>query len=237
MKRKMLTTTHFFPSTQPGRQRGVAIGVILTAIALTLVLGIALVAANFTNTGYANRPKDDTYAAALIAQARNIRAGIDMMTGRGIPISSITFGTSGTTALFDPQYGGAEIQPPIPGARSSTTTGWVWKVDANGNPTVKLYNVGINSNPDYVAILPNIDYETCSNINSQLNNDGSIWHMASNSANYIDLTTPARPVDLSFYAGHTFGHLDGCYLANDGTWPSATSMGGSYVFIVTIRAQ
>lgn len=215
----------------PVRQDGLAIGVILVAVALVAALGMVIAASSSYVFGYSSTPKDDALASALIAEARNLRGGVDTMTARGTSISSITFDTSTTAGLFNPSIGGTDLQAPVPMAQASTSASWVWKVDASGNPTVNMYNVG-TSQTDYVAILPNVEYHVCYDINGVLNNYSGIPGLNPANATLTNLTTPATVVDLSASNSGTQGWSEGCYVPVGSNWTT-----GPFVYIVTIRAR
>lgn len=216
---------------RPARQSGLAIGVILVAVALVAALGMVIAASSSYVFGYNSTPKDDALATALIAQARNLRGGVDTMTARGTSIKSITFDTSTTAGLFNPTIGGTDLQAPVPMAQASTSTGWIWKVDASGNPTLNMYNVG-TSQTDYAAVLPNVEYHVCEDINYILNNYWGIPGLNPANATFTNLTTPATTVDLSASNSGTQGWSEGCYVPVGSNWTT-----GPFVYIVTIRAQ
>lgn len=215
------------------RQRGMALGLILVAVALMVGIGIAIMTTNYINLGDYHDPSASTAGATVLDQARNLRMGIEAMTNRGIPISAITFDTSGTSGLFNPSNGGIETQPPLTYPTyirdTNSPTNWVWKVDGSGNPVVKINGLGIDANPDYVLIMPDLSYEACKGVNQLLFNyppPPTITGPATFSA----WTTPSAAIDLSA-SGATGGRTEGCFIYVDENGVTR------YVFISPVRAE
>lgn len=223
--------------TRPTRQNGFSIGVILMAVALLGALGTAvMLASRSTSSGLSDTEAHDRVTAAiLINQARNLKNGIASMTAKGIRISSITFDTSGVAGLFNPSIGGTDPQtPPTPDAMWPGGYTWVWKVNSSGNPVVKLYNVGISANPDYVIALPGVAGETCYGVDMILHGYGNIFNsgdsvpmLSAGPFSAWQSSAAATAVDLSASNSGTQGWQEGCFETPD----------GDYVYIATVRAQ
>lgn len=211
---------------------GFALGLILIAIALMSAITIALMLSSRTNLGEWDYNKARTLGAGFVAQGRALRDGVAAMTGNGADITTITFDTSGTAGLFNASIGGTEKQVPDAEAIWSSTATYVWKVDSNGNPVVKLNGVGADANPDYVVMLPNVSTQACLGINIVLHAQGIIPQLNA-SLPLSSFTTPGTPIDLSASNSGTQGWSEGCFYFLD------TSNGGSQVnvYINTIRPE
>lgn len=215
-----------YSSPVTGRQSGMAIGLILVAVALIATLGVTIALSSLNNYGTNYTPKKDALATAVINQGRNLRAGIATMTANGTAISSITLDTSGGTGLYNPSSGGVEPQSPNPAMLANSSATWTWKVDGSGNPVVKLYNVGNSANADYVMALPYIDPYTCTSIDNILHGITYTPQLAASVAS--DWQTAATSIDLSASNSGTQGWTEGCYM---------DSSGSNYVYVMTVRPQ
>lgn len=194
------------------RHRGMAISLILIAVALVAVLGLALFYGSQSNPGTRQYPQSHALASALIEQAHNIRTGMETMSASGIPIGAITLDTDGTHGLYNPNIGAMEQQK-LPASIGGI---WIYKVDTSGNPVVKLNGYGGDANPDYVLAVESVNMDVCGQINEIL------WGVKPNDidANYLapllaagttsDWTTPATPIDLSASNSGTQGWSEGC---------------------------
>lgn len=215
------------------RQKGVAISLILVAVALLIAISTAIMMSNKTNSGSSQMENNRVNGEAILAQARNIRAGIEDMTGQGIQINTITFDTSGTSGLYNPSVGGTEPQPPLTYPTylhfSTSPANWIWKVDGSGNPVVKINGLGIDANADYVIIQPDLSISACYGVN-QLLHGTATPPTVTGPATFSAWTTPATAIDLSA-ANATSGWTEGCFKYVDET--STTR----YVYISPVRAQ
>lgn len=196
----------------PHQQKGVALGVILGAIALIAAIGFALVSGSRQTTTNTATEKTKLDAAALMTQGVNLRDGVTRMLSNGVDVNNITADAAANTGLYHPTDGGA-VQQVAPPTAVTTATDWaLGDVQANA--------VGTTSGDDVIVYMGNVTQSVCGVINTQLRGDSTI---------------PAAGVALADFAAGTAADLSAVAGATSEACVEET--GGAYVYYTVVAAS
>lgn len=149
-------------------ENGFAIAPILLAIALIGIIAGAIAVASRTATVSTVEHTAKMAASTVIQQMSNLNTGYTIMLSRALHPSEITWDNATNTGIFHPTDGGtSEQRAPVEALANPEPThpGYVYKVDSNGNPVVKIKGIGITDNADYVVALPGVKKAVCEQIN------------------------------------------------------------------------
>lgn len=200
------------------RQSGMAIGLILIALALVGILAVSLAASNSGNFFQIENQQSKTYAGIILKQASNwhdahtLKQYADGKTGYYIVQSDMT----------DINTGWIEAQqPPNDSFTSASSAQWIYKAINTGQPAVRLANTGSNGWVQTV-VLVNLKQPVCEQINYLLQGSTTVpVETVGTSSNW---SNPSTVMDLTGETA-TSGKPNQCVQASD----------GPYVFYATIQ--
>lgn len=212
-------------------QRGFSIAVILMAVFLLGMLGLALTLSNVTGNLTSETRSQGLEAATLVQQAATLRSAWQNMARQvGAPVY-LEFNTSDTAmGLFNSSVGMTEVQtPPVAAFANTTNANWVYKVDGTtgtngGNPVVYLNNVGTPNTTAWLAAVTGLQQGVCGQINQQLLGTTAIPAPAAGTS--TAWATPATVIGLRNDATVN-GISAQCIKTTD----------GQYTFYTVLRAQ
>lgn len=185
----------------PYRQRGLSMGLIMVAVALLAVIGMALMLSEKTGTLTSETRIAGVRAATLVQQAATLRSAWQNMARQiGTPVY-LEFNTSDMAmGLFNPSAGTTEVQtPPVAAFANTANVNWIYKVDGSsgingGNPVVYLNNVGDANTTSWLVAVTGLQSGVCGQINQQLLGTTVIPAPAAGAS--TDWETPATVIDL-----------------------------------------
>jgi hypothetical protein len=185
-----------------------AIGVILTAVALVVALGIALTYSMRAGSAVSETNSQALLASTLINQAATLKSALVVSTEKDTYYEALhtfanqawdqTNNTDLGIGIYNPSQGAADPQTPPPGSITSSSTGWRWS-GYNWSTPIDLPG---QNNYYYLISLSYVQPAVCAQINKQLTGSTAIpvvtttfnlqtisgWNNVSNNAAYSALS-------------------------------------------------
>lgn len=150
------------------------ISIIIVSIVLVAVLTAVINLMQKDSQTNSNSYSSMTYATTIISQGANIKSGFDLMLNvKGVTPEEIVFNNTPNYGLFTGNTGG-NINYPVPPIGSLDKNQLDEEMEQFGKwlyRKVKMKNVGVEDNPDYVTFLLGIDREVCKQINMLIFNE------------------------------------------------------------------
>ena len=222
------------------RQRGFSI---LTGFILAIVMFGSLaffLAGQGISTTFGSTYTNTSKVASLLTSAGYINTGFAAVTLSGTNPSLVTFDSTLTTGIFNPNSGGAAQQPLDPALFIDTTLPsaglhgyWIYRKN-----DVKLQGIGdpVGTPAEYTMMASGLKESMCIRINNMLHGDTLTSTFTATALTYSEATlVGVAPVTNSTITGvavdltaqGTSGRMNGCYKTSDGV----------YVYIHTLLAQ
>lgn len=210
------------PRQLPGPQavRGIAIGIILTAVAVVVALGIAMTFSMRNSVAVSETNSQALLATTILTQAATLKSAIILaqaksgasMESQHLNTNSFTYTTSGV-GVYNPVDGADDPVTPPSGSITSSSTGWRWFGDGY---TAALTFPGSDGYYHYPITLSYLQQGVCAQINKSLTGSANIPVLTRS----LDLQTITGWIDLSADSNSNAisGYFEICFQDNRGVY-------------------
>lgn len=205
---------------RPKAVHGIAIGIILAAVAVVVALGIAMTFSMRNSAAVSETNSQALLATTILTQAATLKSAIILtqaksgasMESQHLNANGFSYTASGV-GVYNPVDGADDPVSPPSGSITSSSSGWRWFGD---NYTAALIFPGFNGYYYYPITLSYLQQGVCAQINKSLTGSTSIPVLTRSLdlqtiTGWIDLTADSNSNAISGYSEICFEDNRGVY--------------------------